>query len=323
MYPRSRTQTGQREDVNSPGSRQMLEGSRTYRNQTGAARERRVVVVGGDGEFGSFLRLRILPALSVVDAATIEGSTPMVTRRALLSRAAHVVLSTPLAGYREAARALVHECSASTAPVTLWFIPSVQREAWDTVVEELLDVANPLLSAVMVHPMYGPRGFAATEPGPRRFRNILTGVHAGESHPIWRELVLLRQAFRARLGIETVDEFGPHEHDRITAASQGLAYCVAQAMFEDPDLDREIGERLPDLHRSFHVDRPLILEFMRASVHMPGIARSFAARRREASESGLASVLEVFRGIDRELNGEISAIPTRWYLRLRSAPAED
>jgi prephenate dehydrogenase len=292
-----------------------------FLRDTGGVPEQRVVVVGGDGEFGRFLRLQILPDMGVHDPMCIERSTPPAERAALLWRARHVVLSTPLAGYREAARSLVHECRANLAPVTLWLIPSVQEEVWRAVVEELLGTANPHLSAVIVHPMYGPLGYAAAEPEARTFRNILTGVHAGEAHPMQEEVIRIQQMFRAFLGIETVTAFDPPEHDRITAASQGLSYCVAKAMFEDPELDRAVGERLPDLHRSFHADRSLILEFLRTNICMLEIAQAFDERRRAASKGGLPAILEAFQSLDRELNGEGSAIPTKWYSRLRSCAA--
>ncbi|MBA2670587.1 MAG: hypothetical protein H0U67_09470 [Gemmatimonadetes bacterium] len=289
-----------------------------FLRDTGGAPEQRVVVVGGDGEFGRFLRLQILPDLGVHDAMCIERSMPPAERAALLWRARHVVLSTPLVGYCEAARSLVHECRANLEPVTFWFIPSVQQEVWRAVVEELLGTANPHLSAVIVHPMYGPLGYAAAEPEARTFRNILTGVHAGEAHPMQEEVIRIQQKFRTFLGIETVTAFDPPEHDRITAASQGLSYCVAKAMFEDPELDQAVGERLPDIHRSFHADRSLILEFLRSNSNMPGIAQAFAERRRAAPGGCMTALLAAFQSLDRDLNGEGSAIPTKWYSRLRS-----
>jgi hypothetical protein len=281
-----------------------------------------VVVVGGDGEFGRFLRQRILPKLGVPDAVCVERSTPLDQRAALLSRARHVVLSTPLAGYCEAARSLVHECRSNTGPVTLWFIPSVQQQVWEAVVGTLSETANPFLSAVIAHPMYGPLGFAAAEPEGRMFQNILTGVQAGGAHPIGEEIDRTREKFRTLLGIETIDKFDPRDHDRITAASQGLSYCVAKAMFEDPKLDREIGDRLPELHRTFHADRALIHEFVRTNIYMPGIVRSFGERRRAAAGRGLTATLDAFQQLDRELNGEGLAIPTRWYSLLRSCAEE-
>jgi prephenate dehydrogenase len=285
----------------------------------GGAPERPVVVIGGEGEFGRFLRLRILPGLGIRDPVSIERSTSATERTAVLSRARHVVLSTPLTGYLQAARSLVRECRANTEPITVWLIPSVQQKVWEAAVNEIMDAANRYLSAVIVHPMYGPLGFAAEEPEARTFQNILTGMHAGEAHPMDEEVLRIQQKFSARLGIETITAFDTREHDRITAASQGLSYCVARAMFEDPALDREVGERLPDLHRSFHADRPLIFEFLRANLYVREIAAAFDDRRRATAGSGLAAALTTFGTLDRELNGDGSLIPTKWYLRLRSS----
>src|SRR5215813_14869413 len=121
-----------------------------------------VLIVGGNGEFGQFLQQSILPRLGVGNVLAIDRETRHEEKIGTLQRARHIVLATPLAGYAELACDLVYECHARKTLTTLWFIPSVQSGVWRAVTGALEGVGNPLLSAVCVHPMYGPNGFRVT-----------------------------------------------------------------------------------------------------------------------------------------------------------------
>jgi hypothetical protein len=61
--------------------------------------DRSVLIIGGEGEFGRFLRRDILPSLAVTHVSVIERATPREEHEPLLKTARHVVLATPLAGY--------------------------------------------------------------------------------------------------------------------------------------------------------------------------------------------------------------------------------
>ena len=278
------------------------------------------VIVGGRGEFGEFLQQDILPILGVVDILTIERETPRDESLAQLQRARHIVLATPLAGYAELACELLYRCREFSAPTTIWLIPSVQAGVWRAVTATLEIVDNPLLSAVFVHPMYGPNGFRATEPEARTFQNVLTATHEGSDHPLAEEVAQVGEAFRNTFNITTSDAFNPEEHDRITAYSQGLSYCVARLMFEQPDLDALVLDNLPELHQSFHANHDLILDFIRINAYMPQVIAAFSEAWRQTSKSTYYDVLQAFAHADTALNrGEDSPIPTKWYQKLRAS----
>jgi len=280
----------------------------------------RVVVVGGDGEFGRFLRADVLPALGVEGVRSLERDVPREAQEPVLAAARHVVVATPLAGYAERACELVYLCRDVATPSTLWLIPSVQAGVWRALTATLSIVGNPYLSAVFVHPMYGPNGFRATEPEARTFQNVLTARHEGAAHPISEELERVAQAFRERLRIETSHAFDPEEHDRITAYSQGLSYCAARVMFERADVDAAVRERMPDLHHAFHANHDLIVDFLRINAYMPQVAAAFADAWRRTAQTGVDDLLVAFATADAALNrGAESPIPTKWYEQLRAA----
>src|SRR5262249_42105529 len=111
-----------------------------------------VAIIGGDGEFGQFLRHDILPVLGVSEALVIERDTPATEATSLVQSARHVVLATPLAGYAERACDLIYTHRGIAGPATFWFIPSVQAGVWRAVSATLEIVGNPDLSAVFLHP---------------------------------------------------------------------------------------------------------------------------------------------------------------------------
>ncbi|MCM3873029.1 MAG: prephenate dehydrogenase/arogenate dehydrogenase family protein [Pyrinomonadaceae bacterium] len=278
------------------------------------------LVIGGRGEFGQFLHLDILPMLGVDNVLTIERETPSDESFAELQRARHVVLATPLAGYAELACELVYRCRDLRGLTTIWLIPSVQAGVWRAVTATLEIVANPFLSAVFVHPMYGPNGFRATEPEARTFQNILTATGEGREHPLVEEVANISEAFRSAFNITTTDAFNPEQHDRITAYSQGLSYCVARLMFEQSEVDTVLRENMPDLYHSFHANHDLILDFLRINAYMPQVIAAFAEARRQTPESTYEDVLRAFAHADKALNrGEDSPIPTKWYEKLRAS----
>ena len=279
-----------------------------------------VLILGGAGEFGQFLRHDILPSLGVKEVSVIERDTPREQHASLLERACHIVLATPLAGYAERACELVYQSRHLSQPTTFWLIPSVQAGVYRAVSATLELVANPWLSAVFVHPMYGPNGFRATEPEARTFQNVMTAAYAGLEHPLEDEVRETADLFLQRFNITTNLQFNPDEHDRVTAYSQGLSYCVGRLMFENPHLDEIIRRELPDLHNSFSANRDLILDFLRINSYMPQVLAAFTDAWRQTKQTSYVDVLQAFREADAALNrGADSPISTKWYERLRSA----
>jgi len=278
------------------------------------------LVIGGRGEFGQFLQQDILPILGMDNILTFERETTGVESLVQLQRARHVVLATPLAGYAQLACELVYRCRDLQALTTIWLIPSVQAGVWRAVTATLEIVGNPFLSAIFVHPMYGPNGFRATEPEARTFQNVLTAIAEGSDHPLAEEVTQMDGAFRRAFNITTTDAFNPEQHDRITAYSQGLSYCVARLMFEQPEVDTLLKEKMPDLYHSFHANHDLILDFLRINAYMPQVIAAFAEAWRQTTGSTYDDVLQAFKHADTALNrGEDSPIPTKWYERLRGS----
>jgi prephenate dehydrogenase len=288
-----------------------------------STQERSVLIVGGEGEFGRFLRRDILPSLGVIHVSVIERDTPREEHESLLKTARHIVLATPLAGYAERACELIHQSRTLNDTTTYWFIPSVQEGVWRAISATLELVANPLLSAVFLHPMYGPNGFRETEPEARTFQNVLTATYAGANHPLDDELAAIINLFLTRFNIRTTVSFNPDEHDRITAYSQGLSYCVARLIFERPALDQILHEEMSDLHHSFSSNRDLILDFVRINSYMPQVIAAFADAWRQTNESNYNDVLNAFARADAALNrGADSPISTKWYEKLRASARE-
>lgn len=282
--------------------------------------ENAVLVIGGRGEFGQFLQRDILPSLGIRTVLTIERDTPRESQADWLRQAGHIILSTPLAAYEERARQLVQQCRNLNSPATLWFIPSVQAGVWRAVTATLADLANPYLAAVFVHPMYGPNGFRAKEREAGTFRNILTATSEGARHPIADEVAEISEAFRDKLSIETTTTFDPDQHDRVTAYSQGLSYCVARIMFERPEIDTAVRKQMPDLHHAFHANHNLIDDFLRLNAYMPEVVAVFTGAWRRTTESVYADLLRAFGEADTALHcGSDSLIPTKWYAKLRAA----
>jgi len=279
-----------------------------------------VLIVGGEGEFGRFLRRDILPGLGDSHVSVIERDTPREEHESYLASARHVVLATPLAGYAERACELLYQSRTLKDITTFWLIPSVQAGVWGAVSATLELIANPHVSAVFLHPMYGPNGFRETEPEARTFQNVLTATYAGANHSLNDELNEILSLFLTRFNIQTTASFNPDEHDRITAYSQGLSYCVAQLMFEHPDLDQILREEMADLHHSFSGNRDLILDFVRINSYMPQVVAAFADEWRQTSQSNYHDVLKAFARADAALNrGADSPISTKWYEKLRAA----
>lgn len=282
--------------------------------------KRTTLVIGGRGEFGQFLQQDILPVLCGGRVLTNERETPIDETIEQLHAARHIVLATPLAGYAELACELVYRCRDLKARTTIWLIPSVQSGVWRAVIATLEIVNNPFLSAVFAHPMYGPNGFRATEVEARTFQNILTATHQGSDHPLAEEVAELENTLRSAFNITTTNRFNPQDHDQITAYSQGLSYCVARLMFEQPALDAVLQEHLADLHHSFHANHDLILDFIRMNSYMPQVIAAFADARRQTPGSSYRDVLLSFARADAALNrGEESRIPTKWYEQLRAS----
>jgi len=279
-----------------------------------------VLILGGAGEFGQFLRHDILPGLGIKRVSLIERHTPREQHVSLLKGARHVVLATPLAGYAERACELVYQSRHLSQSTTLWLIPSVQAGVYRAVSATLELVSNPKLSAVFVHPMYGPNGFRSTEPEARTFQNVLTATYAGLEHSLEDEVNETSNLFFQRFNITTNRKFNPDEHDRVTAYSQGLSYCVGRLMFEYSGLDEILQKELPDLHYSFTANRDLILDFLRINSYMPQVLAAFADAWRQSKQASYFDVLQAFREADASLNrGADSPISTKWYERLRSA----
>jgi len=253
----------------------------------------------------------------------IERDTPREDHESSLDTARHVVLATPLAGYAERACELIYQSRSLNETTTLWLIPSVQAGVWRAVSATLELVGNPCLSAVFLHPMYGPNGFRETEPEARTFQNVLTATYAGAKHPLDDELTAITNMFLTRFNIRTTASFNPDEHDRVTAYSQGLSYCVARLMFEFPELDQILCEEMSDLHHSFSGNRDLILDFVRINSYMPQVIAAFADAWRQTNQSNYNDVLNAFARADAALNqGADSPISTKWYEKLRAAARE-
>jgi len=279
-----------------------------------------VLILGGKGEFGQFLRRDILPCLGVSDISIIERETPRESHTSLLEHAHHVVLATPLAGYAERACDLIYQARHLKQPTTLWLIPSVQAGVFRAVSATLKLVANPKLSAVFVHPMYGPNGFRETEAEARTFQNVLTSLYSGLEHPLEQEIDKITTLFLERFNITTTNRFDPDEHDRVTAYSQGLSYCIGRLMFEHPGLDQMIQKEMPDLHHSFTANHDLILDFLRINSYMPQVLAAFEDAWRQTNQMIYKDVLRAFGQADTALNrGDDSPISTKWYEQLRSA----
>src|SRR2546425_11197556 len=279
-----------------------------------------VLIIGGRGEFGRFLQRDILPNLGVQSVLTIERETPLDQHVSLLQQARHVVLATPLADYAERAAEIVDECRDLQRPTTLWLIPSVQAGVWRAVTAMLASIQNPYLSAVFVHPMYGRNGFRSDEREPRTFRNILTATAEGANHSLTEEIAQIVAAFQQKFSIDTTTAFDPEQHDRITAYSQGLSYCVAQTIFERPEIDRLVRTRMPDLHYSFYANHGLILDFLRLNAYMPKVLAVFGDAWQRTARSSYQNLLSAFAQADEMLNcGTEPSIPTKWYEKLRAA----
>jgi len=286
--------------------------------------DKNVLIIGGAGEFGRFLRQDILPSLGVTHVSIIQRDTPREDHQSFLETARHVVLATPLAGYAERACELIYQSRTLNQTTTLWLIPSVQAGVWRAVSATLELVTNPRLSAVFLHPMYGPNGFRETEAEARTFQNVLTATYPGAKHPLDDELTAITNMFLTRFNIRTTTSFNPDEHDRVTAYSQGLSYCVARLMFELPELDQIMREEMADLHHSFSGNRDLILDFVRINSYMPQVIAAFADAWRQTNQSDYNDVLNAFAHADAALNqGADSPISTKWYEKLRAAAREN
>jgi hypothetical protein len=282
-----------------------------------------LLIIGGDGEFGQFLRHDILPGLGVINVSVIERETPREQHASLLDSARHVVLATPLAGYAERACDLIYQTRSLNEPTTLWLIPSVQAGVWRAVSATLELVANSHLSAVFVHPMYGPNGFRETEPEARTFQNVLTATYEGREHSLDKELAEISSSFLTRFNIKTTASFTPDEHDRVTAYSQGLSYCVGGLMFDRPELDAILREQMPDLHHSFSANHDLIVDFLRINSYMPQVIAAFSDSWRQTEQSNYRDMLMAFASADAALNRHAeSPISTKWYEKLRSSARE-
>ena len=279
-----------------------------------------VLIIGGEGEFGRFLRRDILPSLGITKVSVIERETPREEHASYLAPAHHVVLATPLAGYAERACELIYQSRTLNDNTTFWLIASVQAGMWRAVSATLELVANPCLSAVFLHPMYGPHGFRETEPEARTFQNVLTATYAGANHSLDDELTKINSLFLTSFNIRTTSSFTPDEHDRVTAYSQGLSYCVARLMFERPELNEMLRGEMADLHRSFSANRELILDFLRINSYMPQVIAAFTDAWLQTNQSDYHDLLNAFARADAALNrGAASPISTKWYEKLRAS----
>ena len=112
----------------------------------------------------------------------------------------------------------------------------------------------------------------------------------------------------------------PEQHDRITAYSQGLSYCVAQTIFDRPEIDALVQARMPDLHFSFLANHGLILDFLSLNAYMPKVNAVFQDAWQRTAQSSDRDLLSAFAQADEELNcGTEPSIPTKWYEKLRAA----
>jgi prephenate dehydrogenase len=279
-----------------------------------------VLIVGGSGEFGQFLQRDILPHVCAQTISSIERETPSEEQKSLLQQARHVVVATPLAGYAELACELVYRCRDVSESKTLWLIPSVQAGVWRAVTATLEMVNNPKLSAVFVHPMYGPNGFRETEREARTFQNVLTATHEAPGNPAKEQAATIASTFKTTFNIATTTEYNPEQHDQITAYSQGLSYCVGKLMFQRPELAALVQEQMPDLHRSFYANQELITDFLRINSYMPQVIAAFNHSWEQTTKRDFTAILKAFRTADDALNrGADSPISTKWYERLRTA----
>ena len=277
-----------------------------------------VLIVGGGGEFGQFLQRDILPNICTETVLSVERDTPNEARKSLLKRARHVVVATPLAGYAELACELVYRCRDVSESKTLWLIPSVQAGVWRAVTATLEMVDNPQLSAVFVHPMYGPNGFRETELEARTFKNVLTATHEAPGNSLNDEIATISSTFQTTFNIGTTAEFDPEQHDQITAYSQGLSYCVGKLMFQRPELAALVQQHMPDLHNSFRANQDLITDFLRINSYMPQVIAAFNDSWEQTRKTDFTDILQAFRRSDDLLNrGADSPISTKWYERLR------
>lgn len=278
------------------------------------------MIVGGGGEFGQFLQRDILPHICVKTVSSVDRETPLEEQKSLLKRAQYVVVATPLAGYAQLTCELVYRCREVSEPKTFWFIPSVQAGVWRAVTATLDMIDNPKLSAVFVHPMYGPNGFRETEMEARTFQNVLTATHEGADNPLKEVIARITSTFHSTFNIATTTAFGPEEHDRITAYSQGLSYCVGRLMFQHPELAALVQEQMPDLHNSFRANQELILDFLRINSYMPLVIAVFNDSWNQTRGTTFTDILRAFRTADHTLNhGAESPISTKWYEKLRTA----
>ena len=279
-----------------------------------------VAILGANGEFGQFLQHDVLPNLGASTLEPVERETSRERRSLILEKSRHIVVATPLAGYAEVACDLIYNLRKCDHRTTLWLVPSVQAGVWRAVSATLELVGNPHLSAVFVHPMYGPNGFRETEPEARTFQNVLTATYEAPEHQLSDEVSEIAALFRSRFNIVTTSTFDPDEHDRVTAYSQGLSYCVGRLMFDRPELDAIVRERLPDLHHSFRANHDLILDFLRINSYMPQVIAAFEDCWRQTQQTNYDDIVSAFAQADASLNrGAESPISTKWYEKLRAA----
>ncbi len=301
-------------------AREALAASVGLASQRGDFKTMKLLIVGGAGEFGQFLQRDILPHICVKTVSSVDRETPSEEHKSLLKQARHVVVATPLAGYAELACELVYRCRDVSESKTLWLIPSVQAGVWRAVTATLDMVHNPRVSAVFVHPMYGPNGFRETEPAARTFQNVLTAKHEGADNPVKEEIARIASTFHSRFNIATTAEFSPEEHDRITAYSQGLSYCVAKLMFQRPELATLVQRQMPDLYNSFRANQELIIDFLRINSYMPQVIAAFNDSWEQTTRDTFTDIVRAFRTADQTLNrGADSSISTKWYEKLRAA----
>jgi len=215
---------------------------------------------------------------------------------------------------------LVYRCRDVCESKTLWLVPSVQAGVWRAVTATLEMVNNQKLSAVFVHPMYGPNGFRETEREARTFQNVLTATHGAPCNPTDDEVAWIASGFKTTFNIATTTEFNPEQHDQITAYSQGLSYCVGKLMFQRAELAALVQEEMPDLHRSFRANHDLIMDFLRINSYMPQVIAAFNHSWDQTAKTNFNDILRAFRTADDALNrGAESPISTKWYERLRTA----
>ena len=172
--------------------------------------------------------------------------------------------------------------------------------------------------------MYGPNGFRETELEARTFQNVLTATHEGPDNSLKDAIATITSTFHTTFNIRTTTQFNPEEHDRITAYSQGLSYCVGKLMFQHPELAALVEEQMPDLHNSFRANQELILDFLRINSYMPQVIAAFNDAWNQTTRTTFTDILSAFRTSDHTLNrGADSPISTKWYEKLRTAGSND